>query len=96
MTHQFDSQTFVRRMEAAGMQHSIAVELADALGSVVLDGLATKRDVGEASSRMEGQLRETELRLRQELKELELRVTLRMGAMFAATIAILGALITFN
>lgn len=96
MTHQFDSQVFVRRMEAAGMDRAVAEELADALGSVVLDGLATRRDVQESAARSDGLLRETELRLRQELKELELRVTIRMGVMFAAAITILGALITLT
>lgn len=100
MNNQFDSHAFVRRMEVAGMARGIAEELADALSSVVLDGLSTRRDVEEAASRSDGHLRETELRLRQELKELELRMTLRLGGMLAATtaltVAILGALITLR
>lgn len=100
MTQHFDSQLSVRRMEAAGMARTIAEELADALGSVVLDGLVTRRDLNEASNRTDGHLRETELRLRQDLKELELRVTVRLGAMLAGTtaltVAILGALIALR
>ncbi|WP_375393155.1 hypothetical protein [uncultured Sphingomonas sp.] len=111
MTQYFDTQAFVRRMETAGMARAVAEELADALGSVVLDGLSTRRDVEEASARQDANLRETELRLRQDLKELELRVgqnikdlelriTIRLGAMLAATttlaVAILGALIAFK
>ncbi len=99
MTHQFDSQTFVRRMEAAGMARQIAEELADALGSVVLDGLVRRRDLEEWGTRLEGQTRETELRLRQDMREQELRITLRLGSMLAAstalTVAVLGALIAF-
>lgn len=78
------------------MARAVAEELADAPGAVVLDGLSTRRDVEGSAARIDGHLRETELRLRQELRELELRVTVRMGAMIAATIAILGALITFK
>ena len=96
MTHQFDTQNFVRRMEAAGMVRQVAEELADALSSSVLDGLATRRDLHDTELRLDGHLRETELRLRQDLKELELRVTVRMGAMAAGTIAILGALIAIK
>lgn len=97
---QFDTQAFVRRMEVAGMARGIAEELADALGSVVVDGLATRRNVDEAASRSDGHLRETELRLRHELKELELRLMVRLGAMLvgstALTIAILGTLISLR
>ena len=78
------------------MARSLAEELADVLGSVVLEGLATKRDLNDTEQRLGNHLRETELRLRQDMRELELRVTVRMGAMIAATIAILGALITFK
>ena len=38
----------------------------------------------------------TDLATKADLKELELRLTIRMGVMNAATIAILGALITFS
>ena len=100
MTHPCDAQIFVRRMEAAGMARAISEERADALGSSVLDGLATRRDVNDAGQRFDGHLRETELRLRQELKELGLRITVRFGAMLGAitalTVATLGALITFK
>jgi hypothetical protein len=100
VTHHFDSQAFVRRMEVAGMARGVAEELADALGSVVLDGLATRRDVDDAAARVDGHLRETELRLRQDSKDMELRLTLRLGVMLAASaaliVAILGALITLK
>lgn len=89
MTYHFDSQAFVRRMEAAGMARGVAEELADALGSVVLDGLVTKRDLDQGFERADNRLRET-------AKDLELRVTLRFGAMLAASVTILGALITLR
>ncbi len=100
MTYQFDSQAFVRRMEAAGMARGIAEELADALGSVVLDGFATKRDLKDGFERSDNRLRETELNLRKDLKDLELRLTLRFGAMLVGsttlTVGILGALIALR
>ena len=82
------------------MARAIAEELADALGSVVLDGLVTRRDLTEGLARSDGHLRETELRLRKDIKELELRVTVRFGTMLAGTtaltVAILGALIALH
>ena len=93
MTHQFDTQAFVRRMEAAGMARAVAEELADALGSVVLNGLSTRRDVTESTVRLESQLRET-------AKELELRLTLRVGGIIVAAttliVALIGTLIAFK
>lgn len=38
----------------------------------------------------------TDLATKSDLKDLELRLTIRMGALSAATIAILGALITLS
>ncbi len=96
MTYQFVSQAFVRRMEAVGMARAVAGALANARESVVLGGLATGRDVNESAARTDSHIRELELRIGQQLKERELRFTVRMGAMLAATIAILGALITFK
>lgn len=92
MTAYFDTQPFVRRMEAAGMERPIAEELADLLGTVVLAGLATERTIQDVGSGIRTGVRELELQLRKELKELELRVTLRMGAISAGVVAILGAL----
>ncbi len=82
------------------MARSIAEKLADALGSVVLDGLVTKRDLNEGFGRSDNRLRETELNLRKDMKDLELRLTLRVGGMIAGstalTVAILGALVAFK
>jgi hypothetical protein len=100
VTQHFDRQLFVRRMEAAGMIRAVAEELAEVLGSVVLDGLATGRDIRDAADRLDGHLRETELRLRQESRDLELRLTTRLGGMLAAAtaliVAVLGGPITLK
>jgi hypothetical protein len=81
----FDTHAFVKRLEAAGMSVTHAEALADAMGDIVLQSIATKTD-----------LRELEINLRGELKDLELRLTLRTGGMIAAAVAILGALNFFT
>ena len=85
----FDTQAFVKRLEAAGVSVSHAEALADAMGDIVLQSIATKTD-----------LRELEISLREELKNLELRLMTRMGIMIATsttlTIGVLGALNVFH
>lgn len=84
----FDTHAFVKRLEAAGMSVTHAEALADAMGDVVLQSVATKADLKEVELSLRSELNE----LRKELKELELRLTLRMLGMTTATIAILAAL----
>lgn len=85
MQFSFDTLAFVKRLSAAGWDTRQAEALDEALTGNAFDELATKSDLRELGSA-----------LRSEMKELELRLTIRMGAMNAATIAILGALITFT
>ena len=85
----FDTLAFAKRLAAAGMASRQAQALAEALHDIVFDTLATKND-----------LRELEVATTASLKELEHRLThnltVRMGAMNAATIAILSALKIFS
>ena len=85
----FDTHAFVKRLEAAGVSVAHAEALADAMGDIVLQSIATKTD-----------LRELEISVREELKDLELRLMTRTGIMIATsttlTIGILGALNIFS
>lgn len=107
----FDTLAFVKRLSAAGMDSRQAEALAEALNEIVFDKLATRSDLKETELGLRSNLKETELmlrsdlkemeaRLRAELNELELRLTNsltgRMGAMTAATVAVLGALVTLT
>lgn len=81
----FDTLAFAKQLAAAGMQSRQAQALAEALNDIVFDTLATKND-----------LRELEVATKAGLKELEHRLTVRMGAMITAsmalTVGILGTL----
>jgi len=81
----FDTLAFVKRLSAAGWDPRQAEALAEALTGNAFDELATKSDLRVLGSA-----------LRSETKELELRLTIRTGAMIAAAVAILGALIAFS
>ena len=78
----FDTLAFVKRLTGVGMDTRHAEALAEALSAHAFEDLATKRDIKELRA---------ELKL--DTRELELRLTQRMGALTAATIAILGTLI---
>ncbi len=74
----FDTLTFARRMETAGMVSAQAEGFAKALHEVAFDQLVTKHDLYIA------------------LKDQDQRRNLRMGAIAAARVTILGALIAFH
>jgi hypothetical protein len=85
----FDTLAFVKRLAAAGMDTPQAEALAEALTAHAFPELATKADLNELRAE-----------LKADLKELELRLTMRMGAISAAStalaVAIIGALITLS
>jgi hypothetical protein len=81
----FNTHAFIKKVAAAGMPVEQAEALVEALSEAVVETAATKSD-----------LRELELRLTNHIREAGSKLTLRMGAMVAATIAILGAMISLN
>lgn len=85
----FDTLAFVKRLSAAGMETPHAEALAEALFDSAFNNLATKADLRELQQATNADLRELEHRLTNKL-------TVRMGAMTAATIAIIGALKVFS
>jgi len=84
----FDTHAFVKKLEAVGFTEPQAEVQAQALAELVNDQLATKRDLQELEMRLESGMRELELRLKHDL-------TLRLGAMMAAGIAIVAVLVRF-
>jgi hypothetical protein len=101
----FDTHAFMKRLTAAGVPEAQAEVHARAIADLVSDQLATKRDleevrlalqhdVAELEVRLRHDLNEMELRLRADterlVRELELRLTLRLGGVIAAGIAIVA------
>ena len=87
----FDTHSFVKRLEAAGMSVAHAEALADAMGDIVLQSIATKSDLREVDLGLRAEMKE----IRSELKDMELRLTLRMAAMLVFFVAVLSALKIF-
>ena len=81
-TMTFDSLGYFEKLKAAGFTEEQAKVQANALREVIEERLATK-----------GDLVQMELRLTSEMQKLELRMTLKLGAMLAASVAIVATLV---
>ncbi len=88
----FDTLTFARRLKAAGFSEAQAEALADANRDLVVHELATKGDIAA----VRGDMTAMEQRLQAGLEALGLRLTIRLGVMIGAAIAILGAILRLH
>ena len=80
----FNTLKYAKIIEEAGFSQGQAETSMKVLVEIMEDKLTTKQD-----------LKDLELVTKHELKELEYRLTIRMGTMLAASIAILTAVIKF-
>jgi len=78
----FDTLAYAKKLKSAGFTEEQAEIQAEALASIIDEKLATKRD-----------LKELEVSLKRDMKEIEMRLTIRIGAIQAAAIAIIAALV---
>lgn len=103
----FDTHAFVKRLVATGVPEAQAEVHADVLADMLVDQLATKRDLMDLEGRLEaridrfeaeidGRFQQVDSRFQRvdaRLQELELRLTVRLGMMLAAAIAVMAALV---
>jgi len=82
----FDTLEFAKKLKAANFTQDQAEALAEAIAGIVEERLGSKQDLKELEIRLEARLREMELRLRHDL-------TLRLGAMLTAAVAIVAAIV---
>ena len=78
----FDTHGYVKKLQAVGFTEQQAEVQAQAIADLVDEQLATKRD-----------LKELEAATKRDLKELELRLTIRIGAMITASVAVIAVLV---
>jgi len=78
----FDTLSFAKKMQALGFTKEQAEGFAQLQREIIDDRLSTKQD-----------LRELETRLDNKIEKLEYRLTIRLGGMMAASIAIVAALV---
>jgi len=85
----FDTHAYVKKLVAVGVKEAQAEVQAEMLTQLLDDNLVSKHDMKE----METSLRHDMADLRGEMKELEMRLTIRLGAIMAAGIAIVATLV---
>jgi predicted phage-related endonuclease len=89
----FDTHAYVKRLKAVGFTEEQAEVVAATQAELITERLATKQDI----ALLQRDLKELEVRLQRDMKELELRLkndlTLRLGGMIAAAVAIVAALV---
>ena len=88
-TATFDTLGYFEKLKDAGVPELQAKAQVEVIREVIEDRLATKQDILD----LKRDLRELELAARKDIKELELRLTIRLGSMMAAGVALLAALI---
>ncbi len=93
MTVAFDTLEYAKELEAAGFTTQQAEVQAKDLARVVDERLATKTDVAALKSDIEA----VKVEIQRDMKALEERLTykltLRMGTMLAASVAVITALV---
>jgi len=80
----FDSLGYFEKLTAAGMPETQAKAIANTMREVIDERLATKHDLRELEMRLDAKLRELEYRLQYTL-------TIRLGGMMAASVALVAA-----
>ncbi len=74
----FDTLAYSKKLKAAGVPEKQAEVQAEAFAEIIEERLATKQDI---------------MMLQRDMKELEMRLTIRLGIMMAASIAIVATLV---
>ena len=74
----FDTLKYSKRLQELGFSREQAEGFAEMQQELINDGLATKQDIQT---------------LKSDIKELEYRLTIRLGTMLAASVAIIVALV---
>lgn len=85
----FDTLGYFEKLKAAGFTEEQAKVQTNALREVIEERLATKADLVQLEERLTNEIRKME----SELQKLELRMTLKLGAMLAASVAIVATLV---
>lgn len=85
----FDTHLYVKKLKAAGFTEEQAEILASTQAELIDERLATKQDIAS----IQYDIKALETSLKRDIQELEMRITIRLGVMMAASIAIVAALV---
>ena len=90
----FDTHKAVKDLQEAGFDEAQAEAVVATVGTAIIGNVATKQDVNEIRSEIQANVatKQEVSDLRSEMQAMELRITLRMGGLIVAGIALLIAL----
>ena len=106
MSAAFDTLRFTQRLEQVGVTREQAIAHAELARDMIIADAATKADVVASEAALRSDLAKVETSLRTDivafkrafegsLRELELRMTIKIGAIVGAAVAIVAALQKF-
>ena len=93
----FDTHKAVKDLQEAGFDEAQAEAVVATVGTATIGNVATKQDINELRSeiqdiRANGATKQEVSDLRSEIQAMELRLTVRMGGLIAAGVALIIAL----
>ena len=88
----FDTHKAVKELQEAGFDESQAEAVVATVGTAIVGNVATKQDVVEARNASKSDIQTLGSGLRSEMQAMELRITLRMGGLIVAGVALIIAL----
>ncbi len=96
----FDTLVYAKKLKSVGFTEAQAETLAESQAQLIESRLATKedielvrRDMKELEVSLQRDMKELEASLKRDMKEIEMRLTIRMGTLIAASIAIVATLV---
>lgn len=95
MSLAFDTLKFTQRPEQVGVGREQAVAHAELARDMILADVATKADLTGMETALRTDLVSMKKDIDSSLRELELRMTVKLGAIIAAAVAIVAALQKF-
>ena len=88
----FDTHKAVKDLQEAGFDEAQAEAVVATVGTAIIGNVATKQDVVEARNASRSDIQTLGSGLRSEMQAMELRITLRMGGLIVAGVALIIAL----
>ncbi len=89
VTITFDTLAYSKKLRAVGVPEKQADVQAETFAEIIEDRIATSQDILSLRRDMQ----EMEMRLKRYIKDVELKLTIKLGAIQAASIAAVAALV---
>ena len=96
----FDTLVYAKKLKSVGFTEAQAEALAESQAQLIESRLATKqdielvrRDMKELETSLKRDMKALDVSLKRDMKEMEMRLTIRMGILIAASIAIVATLV---